>query len=259
MTQDEGASANPDAPRKPTYHIFCDESHQNASDFMVFGAISVEKADLADANTSINQWRTARGMNHEIKWVKVHKSKLPEHESLLQQWFWLARDKSIFKFRAIVLDATKINYSEHHDGDTELGFYKFFYHFLLHSFGSLVKYDAAKLQIYFDQRESTQKLSTFKAIINNGFRKEYGCRTNVVSAVEAVDSHDANLIQIADLFMGAIGFEYNGHHLSPEARQAKVSLCKHIAKLADAKNLMADIKKPWFSVWLFDFETKKAT
>lgn len=242
---------------RPSYHIYCDESSQNGCKFMVFGAISIESNLQPAFKVTMDQWRTSRGMNHEIKWIKVHRSRLDETESLLSQWMWLARDKSIFRFRALALDATKIDYRTFHDGDRELGFYKFFYHFLLHSFGGLVKRDSASLHIRFDQRDSRYKLHTIKHILNNGFRKDYGCDSDVVLSVEAVDSHVADLIQIADVFMGAIAFEYNGLHLRPDARDAKVALCKRIAEMVGATSLTEKISKPHFSVWPFELEKQK--
>jgi hypothetical protein len=225
---------------------------------MVFGAISICTDNENAFKTVMAGWRKTRKMFHEIKWIKVHRSKLAEHKTLLSEWMWLAREKGVFRFRAIVLDATRIDYRAFHGNDRELGFYKFFYVFLLHSFGGLVKRDKARLHIRFDQRDSRYKLPVIKRILNNGFRKEYRCTVDSVSSVEAVDSHQADLIQIADLFMGAIGYQFNGLHLLPDARDAKIALCEHIASMVDAPNLTAPINKPYFSVWQFQFEEKAA-
>ncbi|MEZ5433536.1 MAG: hypothetical protein R3F31_20715 [Verrucomicrobiales bacterium] len=45
---------------------------------------------------------------------------------------WFMKAGQDVRFRAIVIDRTKIDLVRFHDGDGELGFYKFYYQLLLH-------------------------------------------------------------------------------------------------------------------------------
>ncbi|NLE37223.1 MAG: DUF3800 domain-containing protein [Pirellulaceae bacterium] len=242
----------------PLLHVYCDESRQTQDRFMVFGGLVVHASAVEAFNKAMALWRDAHSMHAELKWTKVSGKKLAEYRSLVDLFFSLA-GKNQLHFKSVVFDTTQIDYRTYHKGDKELGFYKFFYQFLLHCFGRYgVEYNA-RMIVHFDQRQTKQKLSTFCVILNRGIRKKFKCDRDVVRSVQAVDSKRCELMQVADVLMGAIGYQNNDCDRRLGARQAKIDLADYIATKANLMTLKQNT--PWkmrhFGIWQFQFTQRK--
>ncbi len=94
-------------------------------------------------------------------------------------------------------------------------------------------------------------------MLNNGLMKEYGFAVGPVRSVQATDSKQSDLIQIADVLMGAIGYEMNGAHTRTGAKQSKVHLAEYIAQKAGLLNLQQPTPRSRheFSIWHFHFRS----
>jgi hypothetical protein len=173
--------------------------------------------------------------------------------------FFAGAEKRAFLFKSVVFNTHEIDYKTYHKGDKELGFYKFFYQFLLHKFGSYPAAQKGRLIIHFDQRVTNQSLNTFRIILNRGLRKKYGLHEDVVRAVEAVKSHDSDVIQVADVLMGAVGYHWNEMDKLPQCRRAKSDLAQHIARRAGLSSLRVETRMTMthFEIWRFRFRQKK--
>lgn len=240
------------------FHVFCDESRQTQDRFMVFGGIMVRDARLTAMEEAISMWRDAQRMHAELKWSKVSNQKAGEYESLVDLFFAFA-GKSQLHFRSVVFDTSQIDYRAHHKNNRELGFYKFYYQFLLHCFCKQVSQCGGEIVVHLDERTTKYKLSILCNVLNNGIRKKYNEKRRVVRNVQAVCSHDWGLMQIADVLMGAIGHQNNDCQLRPSARRAKIELADYIARKAKLLSLRDDT--PWsmkhFGIWRFRFGAGK--
>lgn len=238
----------------PLLHVYCDESRQTQDRYMVFGGIVISAASVPSFNQAMALWREGQNMRAELKWSKVSNQKLAQYKSLIDLFFSIA-GKGTLHFKSVIFDTRQIDYRMHHKGDKELGFYKFFYQFLLHSFGGYCRTDDHRMIVYFDQRTTSYKFSTFCTILNNGIRKKYKRTTKVVRNVEAVRSHECEIMQVADVLMGAIGYQNNECDQRPGARRAKVELADYIARKANLTSLKQNT--PWrmkhFGIWQFQF------
>ena len=72
-----------------------------------------------------------------------------------------------------------------------------------------------------------------------------------MKCVEARDSKQAVLLQLADVIMGAIGFHSSDLHLRPDARKAKVDLAAYIARKAPLRDLKQVTR---YTKWNFKIE-----
>jgi hypothetical protein len=235
-------------------HICCDESRQTADRYMVIGGLITLRENEARFAEVMALYRQSQNMHAEIKWTKVSDQKLREYQALIDLFFTLNR---VLHFKAIVVDTQEIDNQAYNKGDVELGFYKLMYQFLLHSFGAYLR-RGDRCIIHLDHRiTSRYKLSTLCAVLNNGLRKKYGFAEGPVRNVEATDSKKSDLIQVADVLMGAIGYEMNGAHTRTGAKRSKVRLAEHIAQKAGLLNLQQPTprSKPEFSIWQFHFRT----
>lgn len=233
-------------------HIYCDESRQTADRYIVIGGIIVPRMHEARVQLALQSYRTDNQMNAELKWTKVSDQKLTEYRRFVDLFFSLS---SIIYFKAIVVDTSEIDHKRYNKNNPELGFYKLMYQFLLHSFGQELR-PGDRCTIHLDQRTTKRyKLSTLCAILNNGLRKKYRLEDKPIRNVQAVDSKSNDFIQLADVLMGAIGYEMNGAHTRTNAKRAKIHLAEHIAQSVGIINLQQPTprRQRHFSIWHFHF------
>lgn len=236
-------------------HIYCDESRQTADRYMVIGGIITTRQNEQPFSEAMSLYRQSNNMYSELKWTKVSDQKQKEYFALIDLFFSLNR---AFHFKAIVIDTQELDHKRYNKSDSELGFYKLMYQFLLHSFGSYLQPDD-KCIIFLDQRTTSHyKLSTLCAILNNGLRKKYGFPNPPISNIQAQDSKKSDLVQIADILMGAIGYEMNGAHTRSGAKRSKVLLAEYIAQKAGLVNLQQPTPRSFrhFSIWHFHFRDR---
>lgn len=240
------------------YQVYCDESRQTKDRYMVFGGIVLNAQHHELIHQEINEWRETSGMFSELKWTKVSKGKLNEYQELVDLLFRFISEGTL-SFKSVVFDTWQIDYGKYHNGDKDLGYYKFMYQFLLHSFARKhIACESDRLLIYLDQRTSSYSLNDFKSVLNNGVRKWCRINTDAVRAVEARDSKQADLIQMADIVMGAIGYVMNDSHSIPTASQAKVHLSHYLAEKSGLGSLKEKTprKRKDFEIWHFQFTGK---
>ncbi len=233
------------------YHVYCDESRQTQDRYMIFGGIITSAKNVNLFDKTMQLYREAQNMNAEIKWSKVSDKKLNEYKTLIDLFFSV---NEVLHFKSIVFDTHFIDYKTYSGGDRELGFYKFWYQFLLHSFGDYAQKDDGYL-VFMDQRQSSYSLLDLKIILNNGMRKKYGnrIREDIFRNIQPVDSKKSNIIQLADVLMGAIGYQWNRCHTRTGARKAKILLSEYIAEKSGLISLAqkTPFSKRNFSIWPF--------
>lgn len=246
--------------KKPgtVWHVYCDESRQTQDRFMVFGGIVIPVANVEPLNQAMSLWREAHKMHAELKWKKVSNQKFAEYKALVDLFFSLAGSGSL-AFKSVVFDTSQIDYKQYHKGDRELGFYKFFYQFLLHNFGPYATSDEDRMLVFFDERHTKYKLSTLYTVLNRGIRKKYGRKADVVRSLQVLRSHDCEIMQVADVLMGAVGYQNNDCHLRLGAKRAKIELAEYIAQKANLLSLKQNTpyRMRHFGIWLFQFGAGK--
>jgi hypothetical protein len=236
-------------------HIYCDESRQTADRYMVIGGLIIDRAHEVRWAELMARYRDEYNMHAELKWSKVSRQKLPEYKALIDLF---CRVNRAVHFKAIVVDTHEIDNRRYNKNDAELGFYKLMYQFLLHSFGSYL-HPADRCLVFVDQRTTSRyKLSTLCAILNNGLCKKYPRLERPVRNIQALDSKSSDLIQLADVLMGAIGYEMNGANLRVGAKEAKVLLARYIAECLGLPHLQTQTARGRleFSIWHFHFRRR---
>jgi hypothetical protein len=91
--------------------------------------------------------------------------------------------------------------------------------------------------------------------LNNGLKKKYGLDNKPIRNIQGLNSKGSDFIQVADILMGAIGYEMNGAHTRTNAKRAKVNLAEVIARKAGLVNLQQPTPRSsrHFSIWHFHF------
>src|SRR6185503_1189034 len=118
------------------FDVYCDESRPEAlgterpdATNLVIGSLWLHTEDRDDLKKAIHHLRNEHNVGGEFKWQKVSPSRLSFYEQLLDLFF---AQGDRLRFRCIVVDPEKVNLLRYHDGDQELGFYKFYYQMLHH-------------------------------------------------------------------------------------------------------------------------------
>ena len=201
------------------FDVYCDESgpellhsKKPKAQFMVIGSLWMPETLRAQAKADVHNLRHLHGIGGEFKWRKVSPSKLAFYQAALA-WFMAAGQE--IRFRAIVIDRTKIDLVRFHDGDGELGFYKFYYQLLLHWTRECNRY-----RVFCDQKKNRlpSRLRTLEACLN---------RANLASeiSVQATRSEESVLIQLCDVLTGLTQARFNG---ADRLGTAKLDLLKHL-------------------------------
>jgi hypothetical protein len=156
---------------------------------------------------ALHDLRNQHQIGAEFKWRKVSPSHLGFYRACVDWFFGAGND---LRFRAIVVDRTKIDLVKFHEGDAELGFYKFYYQLLLHWTREDNLY-----RVFCDHKSNRlpSRLKTLEACLNHA---------NLVSmsVVQAIKSEESVLLQLCDVLIGLTQARFNwADNLGPAKRE----------------------------------------
>ena len=238
-------------------HIYCDESRQTKERFMVLGGIMARADSVEKIDKTMQLFRTKQDMFAELKWTKVSNQKVEEYRRFVNLFFAL-NNSDVVQFHSLIIDNHQVDHRHFNQGDNEIGFYKFYYQLLIHSFGRVyTQCPDTRFHLYLDYRNSSYSLDDLKTILNQGMRKK-GAHGNPFLTVEPCDSKMSELMQINDIILGAIGFQKNGFDSVAGAKRAKVDLAAYIAERAGIPNLRENTpyRMERFTIWNFRLQKK---
>lgn len=240
-----------------SYRIFIDESRQVCDQYMVLGGLITTLQDLETVQREVAAFRSATNMHRELKWTKVSKGMYGNYSELVDRAESLITANMVH-FKSLIVDTHTFNHAKFSSGCGETTFYKLMYQLIVNKFGEYLQ-DGSKAVIHLDQRSSRYSLEDLKPILNAGIRKKYEVDHAPIRSLDPVDSKTSDPIQIADILMGAIGFEMNGYHLKPGASPAKCNLARHIATRMRLRNLSSPTQwgRKDFEMWHFQFRSKQ--
>lgn len=195
------------------FDVYCDESgpellhsQKPKARYMVIGSLWLPEDIRIECKSDLHNLRQRHGVGSEFKWRKVSPSKQLFYQEALD-WF-IARGADV-RFRAIVVDRTKIDLVKFHSGDGELGFYKFYYQLLLHWTRECNEY-----RIFCDYKRNRlpSRLKTLEQCLN---------RANLVSTVyvQAIRSEESVFIQLCDVLTGLTQARFNAVEMLGEAKR----------------------------------------
>jgi len=187
------------------FDIYCDESRpdlfaskrNDTGHFIVIGSVWFTSEQREEFKKEIKELRRKHGTFGEIKWRAVAPSKLIFYLDLVN-WFF---DKhSSCQFRCIVVEANKVNLAKFHESDQELGFYKFYYQLLHHWI-----FDFNQYHVFLDHKRNRDqdRLKVLRRCLANSNIH------SIIERVQALDSHDSQFIQLADLLTGAVAARFH--------------------------------------------------
>lgn len=200
------------------YTIYCDESrHTGGPDckYAVIGGLWVAREHRDDINKALKKLKLQNQVSAELKWSKVSRLKLESYKRILD-FYW---DSPHLHFRAIIVDQDTVDYQAFHEGDKELGFYKFYYEMLEKW---LLPDNSYTILLDYKNNSEASRLPVLRQMLAN----YCDVRQAKILDLTSIDSSQSNLCQICDVLTGALAADANG--LSTET--PKHELIQHLAQ-----------------------------
>jgi hypothetical protein len=187
------------------FEVFCDESglevlsDPKAHQYMAIGGIWIPSDFRETFKSQLQAIKVKHKVLGEIKWQKLSPLYLPLYAELVD-YFLSTPD---IRFRAIVIEADKVNKVKFSQDDAELSFYKFYYQLLHHWI-----FDFNEYRVFLDYKvnQDKKRLHTLhKALSNANLSSE-------IKNIQALPSEQVLGIQLADILTGAVFSKFNGKH-----------------------------------------------
>lgn len=185
-----------------SFNIYCDESCHLENDrqkVMTLGALWCPTPVAKEMFSKIRAVKTKHGLrtDFEIKWTKVSPGKVDFYIDLLALFF----DEKDLHFRAVVIRDKKALEHEKFECQThDVWYYKMFFVLLNVILGPNSSY-----RIYLDKKDSRsgEKIKKLQDVLCNS---RYDFSREIIQTVQSVHSHEIELVQLADLLIGAVGY-----------------------------------------------------
>jgi len=232
-----------------TYNIFVDESCHLEHDGMPVMCIGYTKIN-ADKYITIKDSIKALKLRHktptEIKWNNVSVSRLPLYKAFVDYFF----EADIF-FRCILVKYKgKLDNQQFNQGDHNNFYYKLIY-FLLQS---ATNPPANDYKVFLDIKDTRGKERLMK--IDEVLLNKYDGKSPFVG-FQHIHSSENVLLQMTDLFIGAVTFKARGLEKLEKANKAKVELVQYIEEKSGY--VLDEGTEPWESKFnIFDHQPKQA-
>ncbi|MBI9014060.1 MAG: DUF3800 domain-containing protein [Clostridiales bacterium] len=200
------------------YNLYCDESnHLNKSDgrYMTLGYINCPISMVKKYNRAIRDIKISHGLasDYEIKWTKVSNNKIGFFKELIDFFF----ERSDIFFRCIIADKDSLKLDQHNLSHDDW-YYRMYYLLLSKKLDEKSEYN-----IYIDIKDTCSglKVIKLKEVLNGSY---YDFSSRMIQKLQQVHSHETNLMQLCDLFIGAIGYNNNGYASS----KSKLEVIEHL-------------------------------
>ena len=199
------------------YKIYSDESSTGGERYMLIGGLWVPWDDELAIRASLMAVRAKHQLRAEMKWTKVTDKMLRAYMDFVDVFF----EQCSMRFKCIVLDTRILDYRTYNSGDKELGFYKFYYQLISRNLSPRCEY-----WLYTDERQNRKpyRLEALKLAVNNWWTSKKQVRP--LRHIEPCKSHNDDIMQLADILLGAIASAWNER----KGRESKKLLKEHIAQ-----------------------------
>ena len=230
--------------------VACDESGINSSDkYLVIGSVWTSKQGLCDFERKVTELRLKQKCWGEFKWSKVG-AMSDQISQFYIDFITLAFQEIEIRFRFIIIEKKLLDMQTHHDNSDELVQFKFSY-LLISRYAErfLDKQGKKSLHIVFDDFEQSKKAEDEKWVLKmRGYiERRLG---EPIEHLQPCTSHICSLIQLCDLFTGAISTSWNNSpsKISPRKKELIEHMEQKTGKKIDARTLLTEKD---FNVWVW--------
>jgi len=198
-----------------TFNVYCDESCHLEHDHipvMAWGAVSCEAQEARAIAEAVRAIKAEHGFapHSEVKWTKVSPGKAAFYLALID--FFLNDER--LQFRGLIVpDKSRLDHGRFAQSHDEW-YYKMYFTMLRYIFRAPHHY-----RIYLDVKDTRggPKARKLHEVLANSL---YDFDRQCIERVQQVRSHESELLQIADLLIGALTYANRG--LASNAAKAAI-------------------------------------
>ncbi len=201
------------------YNIYCDESCHLLNDnnqVMVLGAVWCLKDKKKEIFKRLREIKERNGLpaDFEIKWHKVSPAKIDFYLNVIDYFF----DDDDLHFRALVVPDKSILQHKKFNQTHDDFYYKMYFDLLKVILSPHYAYN-----IYIDIKDtrSQEKVNKLTEVLRN---THYDYNKSIIKKIQQIKSHEVELLPLADLLLGAIGYLHRGL----ETNQAKMEIIRRM-------------------------------
>lgn len=211
-----------------TYNFYCDESTHIEKDrqpFMLLSYISTPYHQLALHNRAIRNMKLKHHYKGEMKWGSLSKSQYPFYNDIIEYFFM-----TDLQFRAVIIDKSKLKHTDF--GQSHDDFYDKMYFQLL----SKKIFSDCYYNIYIDRKDthSYKKAASLKTYLERDYQN--------IRTLQAIQSFESELMQMADILMGAINYKLRGLNKVTAKNKIIKKIEKHCGKPISQPSVQAEQK-----------------
>lgn len=182
-----------------TFNVYCDESchlendHQSA---MILGAVWCPVEKVREISDRLREIKLRHGLkkDFEIKWTKVSPAKQQFYLDIIDYFF----DDDDLHFRALIIpDKSKLDHVGYHQ-DHNTWYYKMYFNML-----KVILDPHSCYRIYIDIKDtnSAEKVAKLHDVLASAM---FDFSRKIVERLQTVRSHEIEILQLADLLIGAV-------------------------------------------------------
>lgn len=226
-----------------SYNIYCDESCHLENDHikaMSLGAIWCEKSAVRRIAEQVRQLKAVHGLSRqfEIKWTKVSPAKADFYAAVVDLFF----STPDLNFRGVVIpDKSLLNHAQFDQAHDDF-YYKMFFTLLKIIFAPNQQY-AIYLDIK-DTRSQRMVQGLHDCLCNSRFDFD----RESIQRIQQIRSHESELLQVADLLIGALSYLHRGLTTS-SAKQALIEQIKRLSGYSLERNTLYREEKFNLLIW----------
>ncbi|HBF35407.1 TPA: DUF3800 domain-containing protein [Candidatus Sumerlaeota bacterium] len=227
----------------PIINIYCDESchlENDGESVMLLGAVWCPKEKTHETFEHVRGLKQKHGLKRdfEIKWTKVSNGQLAFYEDVVNYFF----ENENLHFRCLVIpDKSLLNHEKYQQTHDEF-YYKMYFNML-----KVIIDPKYRHRTYLDIKDthSATKVVKLGQVLANSHHDFERC---IIDPVQIVRSHEIELLQLADLLIGAVGYCNRGFTAS-HAKKRLVELIKHRSGYSLVKSTLPREEKVNIFVW----------
>lgn len=205
-------------------NIYSDESRhlKNQGPCMVVGAMWCEQSLVPEVRDKIRLIKQKHSIasHREIKWTKVSKAKQGYYEDLVQLFF----DTEGLSFRAMVIPTNQLQHNLFNQTPDE-----FYYKMQFTMLTNIIRKHTATFKIYLDYKDAWSPVRSQKLVEFLDHKLDFADREFFAQPIR---SHESALMQLADLFIGAVAAKSNATNAPHTAKAALIALIEQNSQQA---------------------------
>lgn len=209
-----------------TVNVYCDESSHLLHDLspsMALGGVWCDSAEVPALSLELRQLKARHGLSkaYEAKWTKVSVGQLAFYLDAVRFFF----DNPDLHFRGVLIPDKAALRHEAFDQSHDDWYYKMYYVLLKYLPAHLPREETFAVYLDIKDSHSPQRARHLQDVLCNGIH-DFGHER--ILRVQPVRSHEVELLQLADIFIGAMCASERGTTTSAP----KLALMGEIEKFA---------------------------